>query len=115
MGKEEQIGYWISSADEDWEAIQFLTREKRLLHADNTEDFPPKVHNLEFLYDQINLELPNEWIDELRIINSWNIEGRYPDYRKKISKSVTEEYVNEKMKFVSKLRECLINNLQSSK
>ena len=45
------------------------------------------------MYNQIDLELLFEQIDCLNTLNSWNIEGRYPDFKNKLYKIATKEYV----------------------
>lgn len=78
---------------------------------DNTADFPPRTHNLEFILAQTSLDLPAEKIDELRIMNAWNIEGRYQDYKDLIFRTTTKDYVIEKFEIVNEIREWLIEQL----
>ena len=52
-----------------------------------------------------------EDIDELRIMNAWNIEGRYQDYRDMIYRTTTQIYTEEKMLIVDKIRTWLLNQL----
>jgi HEPN domain-containing protein len=78
---------------------------------DTNGNFPPRVHNLEFLLAQTNLLMTAEDIDELRIMNAWNIEGRYQDYRDMIYRTTTQIYTEEKMLIVDKIRTWLLNQL----
>ncbi len=129
MGKEEQIQHWITTAELDWTTAEDLLRLKRFQHAlfffhlvmekllkahwikDNTGDFPPRSHDLEFFYSNSEIELSSEDVDELRALNSWNLEGRYPDYLSKISKQANEKYTLAKYENVKRIRKCLLENL----
>lgn len=77
----------------------------------NTSDFPPRSHDLEFFYGNSEIELSSEDVDELRALNSWNLEGRYPDYLSKISKQADEKYTLAKYENVKRIRKCLLENL----
>jgi HEPN domain-containing protein len=129
VGKEEQIKYWIKSAEEDWLVAEDLIKLKRFLHAlflfhlvlekllkanwiyDNFGDVPPYSHNLEHIYSQTNAELSADDIDFIRSLNAWNIEGRYPDYQNKIHKLATKEYTLVKHKTVKRIKQCLLERL----
>ena len=84
-----------------------LTIEK-LLKAhwvkDNAENYPPRVHNLEYLYNQTNLVLDSEQIAELRIITAWNMEGRYQDYRDMFYQLSTTEYTGKKLQILEEIK-----------
>ncbi|MDL5048762.1 HEPN domain-containing protein [Oscillatoria amoena NRMC-F 0135] len=129
MGRDEQIKYWINSAEEDWLVAEDLIKLKRFLHAlflfhlvlekllkanwihDNFGDTPPFTHNLEHIYSKTNVELSASHIDFLRSLNAWNIEGRYPDYQNKVQKIATEEYTLSKYEIVKTIRQCLLERL----
>ena len=129
MGKKEQIKYWLQIAEEDWEVAQELLKSKRYAHTlfffhltiekllkanwvkDNTGDIPPYTHSLDHLFSNTNIDLPAKDIDEMRALNAWNLEGRYPDYQQKISRMATKEYTEEKFEFAKKLRQCLLDQL----
>ena len=74
---------------------------------DNVGDYPPGIHDLPELYNQTELELENGWFDYLGSINEWNIESRYPDYKLKIYKRATDDYLKEHFSKISSLKECL--------
>lgn len=63
---------------------------------------------MEFNYGNTQVELPAEYVDELRVLNHWNLEGRYPDYLNKISKQADEKYTLAKYENVKKIRKCLL-------
>lgn len=129
MNKQQHVEWWKSEAEKNWETAVFLMNGKqnvfalfafhltieKLLKAhwikDNLGDYPPRIHDLPELYNQTELELENGWFDYLSSINDWNIESRYPDYKLKIYKRATNEYLNEHFEKVSKLKECLLQKL----
>jgi hypothetical protein len=47
----------------------------------------------------------------LPVINTWNIESRYPDYKLKIYERANADYIKECFEKVSKLKECLLEKL----
>ena len=67
MDKKQIIEYWVNSASHDWDAVNSLFKTGNYMHSlffahltiekllkahwvkDNEEDYPPRVHNLEFL------------------------------------------------------------------
>lgn len=78
---------------------------------DNMENVPHLVHNLEYLYNQTQLDLPSQLVDLLTIINSWNIDGRYQDYKDKFYQKCTPEYTESKLDETVTLLTCLRNEL----
>ncbi len=124
------IEYWNRPAERDWKAVLDLSTTHNFVHAlffahlviekllkahwvkENGPTLPPITHNLEFLLSQTNLSMPVEDIDELRVINAWNIEGRYQDYKDMLYKLTTKEYTEEKLKIVNRIRKWLIEQLQ---
>lgn len=129
MGKEEQVQYWIKTAEQDWATAEDLLRLERFLHTlfffhlviekllkahwvkDNTGDFPPRSHDLEHIYSSTEIELSPEDVDELRALNYWNLEGRYPDYLNKISKQADKKYTLAKYESVKRIRTCLLEKI----
>ncbi len=129
MGKKEQIQYWIETAEADWTTAEDLLKLKRYLHAlfffhlvaekllkahwvkDNPGDVPPYSHDLERIYQNVELELAAEDVDELRALNYWNLEGRYPDYQKKMFRQADEKYTMAKYETLKRLRACLLEKI----
>ena len=127
MNKLEHINWWIEEADRNWETATFNREGKqnvfslfayhlcveKLLKAvwikDNVDNFPPRTHDLTKIYNDTDLDLENKWYDLLVIVSEWNIEGRYPDYKLKIYKRATDEYVLE----YSKQIEAFINLIKT--
>lgn len=129
MNKEQYVDWWKDEALKNWETALYLMKGKqnvfvlftfhliieKLLKAhwvkDNIDNSAPRSHDLSLLYNQTELELENGFVDYLSIINEWNIESRYPDYKLKIYKRATDNYVQEHFEKISKLKECLLQKL----
>ena len=123
MTKKEHIEYWLNSAKEDMETMNYLYTGKRYVHAlffghlymekickalwvkNNRDNHPPKIHNLLRLLSGIEIGLEQNdllFLDELEV---YQLEGRYPDYAnaliKQTTKKITEDYF-KKIKSISK-------------
>ena len=130
VGKKEIIAHWITMAGRDWKSAEALFQVGQYIHTlffchlviekllkaswarDNVENEVPRIHDLEYLYNQTELSLSPEQVDFLRLINSWNLEGRYQDYKDKFYKATTQAYTKEKLKKVDELRLWLLSELQ---
>jgi len=91
------IEYWLRTAKDDLVTAQIifdagknyhhclffchLIMEKGLkaLVVKQTKDVPPKIHNLLMLSKLAKLELTKEQQIFIAEVNTFNIEGRYPD------------------------------------
>lgn len=63
--------------------------------AEKTEKMFPAIHDLEDLVRRAKLELPPELKQELTIINTFNIAGRYDDYKFAFYKRATASYTKK--------------------
>jgi HEPN domain-containing protein len=129
MTKEDHIKYWTNDAERNWETASYLKQGKQnvmalfMLHLvvekllkahwvkDNVDNTPPRTHDLQLLFKQSELSLSTEHYDYLSVINQWNIDTRYPDYKNKVYQIATELYLENHFTKVSELRECLLEKL----
>jgi len=91
-----QIEYWRKSSDEDFAAAQSLAEQGHLRHSlffahlaiekmlkahvtRQTNDIPPRTHNLIRLAEIANLKLDPKREGFLREFGVYQLEGRYPD------------------------------------
>lgn len=91
-----QIEHWRSGAGEDWEVARDLVARGKVRHGlffahlalektlkahvcRTTNELAPPIHNLVRLAATANLSLKPEQRDLLAEVNSFNIEGRYPE------------------------------------
>jgi len=91
-----QVDYWRTSSDEDFAAAESLLEKSHLRHClffahlaiekmlkahvtRQTEDVPPRMHNLVRLAEIGGLKLDTERQEFLREFGVYQLEGRYPD------------------------------------
>lgn len=110
MTKEEHIAYWLESAAHDLDAAESLFQSekydwslfighlvlekmlKALYVKTNTDDVPPKIHNLLRLAELSTLTLTAEQQEFFDDVNQFNIATRYSDYKEAFYKCCTREY-----------------------
>ncbi len=104
-----KVIYWLEISMEDLETAEILFAKNKYLYAGyflqqsiekilkayyqmTKNDIPPRTHNLIYLAEATGLinELTSEQENILYTLNPLNIETRYPEYRKKISESLTK-------------------------
>lgn len=111
MTQQEHINYWRSSSDEDWliakEIAQKNSRKhfalfvahlslEKLLKALFVKRFnavPPYKHDLYLLAEKCGIALSDTDINDLKIVNEFNIQARYPEYKNDFYKKCTTEFV----------------------
>jgi HEPN domain-containing protein len=109
-----KVKYWIEISEEDLETAEILFNKNKYLYAGyflqqsvekiikayyqmTKNDLPPRTHNLVYLTEITGLinELTDGKENILYTLNPLNIETRYPEYREKISKSLTKVRLNK--------------------
>ncbi len=129
MTKEAHIDYWKNTADDDWEAVNSLYEAGKYLQSlffahlvlekyckahwvkDNSDNFPPKTHNLVRLIDATDLVLEEEDLQFLEEFNDFQLEGRYPDYLFNIQRRCNQSYTNTLLEKVKTIKICLQETL----
>lgn len=128
--KNEHINYWLSQANDDWEAVETLIKGKKFLQAlffthlviekickalwikHNETNIPPKTHNLLYLLSKTPTELSAEQSEFLLNLNRFQLEGRYPEYVSDIKKISDEKLTFQILKQAEELKSWLIEKLQ---
>ena len=116
METEKVVEYWIKSAEEDYKSAQGLFTLGRYSHClffchltiekilkgfivKYTKEPAPYEHNILHLVELLPIKFSDENLDRLAEINTFNISGRYDDYKfefyKKATKEYTERFVTE--------------------
>lgn len=72
----------------------------------------PKIHNLNKLAKTTGLEVSDELADLFDSITAFNIETRYPDYKKEFYKKADFEFTNFYINKIKDLRLWLIDQLK---
>jgi len=129
MTKQEHIEYWLSTSKEDLESafaifnsgkyfwslfVAQLSLEK-LLKAfwvrDNDTNFPPKTHDLNKIAKETNLSFIDTDKEFLAEVSAFNIEARYPDYKKKFNERCTQDFANKYLSEIKEFIECTLKKM----
>jgi HEPN domain-containing protein len=104
----------FTSGDYVWALfLGHLVIEKLLkaIAVKNGIEIIPKIHDLNKLSKISNLNSSEEKGDLLDIITSFNIEARYPDYKKEFYKKCTQEFTSFYKEKINELRLWLLDQL----
>ena len=122
---DKQIAFWRKSAEEDMAVARDLVHRKHIRHglffahlglekalkahvSRTTKDIPPRLHNLIRLTELADLNPQPAYVDILAEMNSFNIEGRYPDT---LSLPPSQDEAQEYMNRANEVFQWLINLL----
>ena len=122
MENNKLIQYWVETSDDDYGAMNNLYKagnynwslfighlviEKLLkaLYVSKNQDNPvPKSHDLLYLANKSNIEVTEDLEEKLDLITTFNINVRYPDYKKEFYNKCTEEYTRIQINIIEELR-----------
>lgn len=128
MNKQEIIKYWIDASEVDFTAMNNLFRSgdyvwtlflghlviekliKALITKNDLENIP-KIHNLNKLIKLTDLYISDEYSDDLDAITTFNIEARYPDYKKEFYKKCTKVFTRTYYEKIIGIRKWLLEQL----
>jgi HEPN domain-containing protein len=129
LTKQEHIEYWVTGSEDSWESALVLMNSnhysmaafcfhlsiEKLLKGiwvkNNESNFPPRIHNLITLHNGANLNLETDILAEFSSINSWNLEGRYTEYRTKMYLAINKQFLDSKIENLTKIKTCLLEIL----
>ena len=107
MTKADHIAYWKDIAAFDWPAVQRMMQAGDFVHGlffahlvieklskahwvkDNAGDIPPKIHNINKLWQATQLMPTQSQTDTATQLNTYQLEGRYPDYIRRLYSTTT--------------------------
>ncbi len=113
MTKADHIAYWIDIAADDWPPVQRMMAAgdyvqglffahlviEKLSKAhwvkDNAGDIPPRTHNIGRLWQATQLAPAPAQIALAALLNDYQLEGRYPDYLKKLKTQTTSTFATQ--------------------
>lgn len=124
MTPEEIRDYWIVEADEARQVAQHLFDKKdysyslffghlaveKLLKAIYTvrkNEQAPRIHNLGRLAKEAGITLDSEQQDKLIRITAFNLETRYPDYKRGFRKKCTRDFTTHELAKIDKVLQWL--------
>jgi HEPN domain-containing protein len=126
------VEYWLKLSDEKLETAKGLMKLKRyadalffchlVLEAElkslvalETKENAPLIHHLPKLAELANLSLSEEQFSELKEITTFNIEGRYADYKLSFYKKATKQFAEEYFEKTKILRTWIRKNTPPKK
>ncbi len=121
LNKQEHINYWLLSAKKNLKTVENLFKAKDYVPAlffmhlhleklckalwvkNNTGNHPPRIHNLVSLLNSSKINFSDTQLDLMLIMNNFQLEGRYPDYKHKLygtyKRKNTEEILKQAKTF----------------
>jgi len=126
MNKNDLIKFWLALAKDDLKTAENLLKAKDyawclfIMHLviektlkafwirDNKEDVPPKTHNLLKLAEETKLDLSGKHKLLLLDINDFNIEARYPDYKRNFHKKCTGQFSRQQFELIREFYKWLL-------
>lgn len=116
---------WFRQADYDIKSAQVMFENKRYiyaifmshlalekalkgLYAEKFDKTPPKTHNLTYLAEKIEIELPEDMYDFMFTLSGVSVQMRYPDAlqkaRKEYNRTKTKALLDKSMEALKWLR-----------
>lgn len=130
MKIEEHVKYWLDSAEHDWDtAVSLFSSEKydwclfvghlvlektlkALYVQDNSNQFPPKTHNLLKLARHTDLGLTEDQEIFLDEVNDFNLEARYPQFKNEFYKKCNKEFTEKYYLKIREMMKCLKSRIK---
>ena len=131
MKPEEHIQFWLEGAAHDLDAAESLFAAgkydwclflghlvlektlKAIFVQKQSEKIPPKTHNLVRLAEKSALELTDDQKIFLDEVNDFNLEIRYPDYKKAFYLHYSIEYTTEHFNKIKEIYQWLRSRITS--
>ena len=128
--KQEHIDFWTNQANDDWNAVLTLFNGKNYLQSlffshlvieklckslwikHNTENVPPRTHNLIIILSATPVGLTEAQNEFLLTLNRFQLEGRYPDYMTNMHSICNESFTKDILNSVNDFRIWLQEKLQ---
>lgn len=124
MTRKEVVDYWVKTSDKDFKVMKSLFGVKhytwalfvghlvieKLLKAYYVKTVDvnvPLIHNLLRIADKADLKLTEEQKNFLNVLTTFNIKGRYSDYKYKFHKICTRRFTKDNIEKITELRSWL--------
>jgi HEPN domain-containing protein len=128
MSHDKYAAYWFEESEKDalvmksllksghytWALfVGHLVLEKLLkaVYVKTVSIQAPRTHNLVKLARNSGLKLTDEQEDFLFEVTTYNLKGRYPDYKQSFYKKATGEFTSKRIRLIEEMREWLKNLL----
>jgi HEPN domain-containing protein len=124
------VNYWVETANSDFRTMLNLYESKdyhwslfmghlvleRLLKAIYVEKYAehaPRTHDLLRLAQETGIPTTEEQKDALDLITTFNINARYPDYKRSFYKKCTKEFTAANIEKIKELRTWLLSMINN--
>jgi HEPN domain-containing protein len=129
LTKEEHIKYWADSAIDNWDTVEYLFKGGKNMEAlffahlvleklakalwvkNNGSNYPPKIHGIVKILEAANIQVDMERKSFLIIVNDFQLEGRYADYKEALRIKFTKEKTNNALVDINTQKEWLLSLL----
>lgn len=129
MEKEKLIKYWVDASEVDYKAMKNLFKSKdyiwslfighlviekllKALAVYSDQESIPKIHDLNKLAKSAGLQVDDTMKNLFDIITSFNIETRYPDYKKEFYKKCDAGFTFKYIEKIKEIRKWLLEQLK---
>lgn len=124
MTRDEYITYWLSESDKDLAAMEslfetghftwslfvgHLALEKALkaAYVKQVDIQVPHIHHLLRIARACSVELTSEQEDFLLEVTTYNLKGRYPDYKQSFFRKASREFTSNRIKRIREMQQWL--------
>lgn len=124
MDRDRYVTYWLKESEKDVSAMRslfenghrtwalfvgHLVLEKLLkaLYVKNVDIQVPRIHNLVKIGRDSGLKLTDDQEDFLLEVTTYNLKGRYPDYKQSFYKKATIEFTMDRIERIEEMRKWL--------
>ncbi|MDU9049552.1 MAG: HEPN domain-containing protein [Candidatus Electrothrix sp. Rat3] len=129
MNKEELIKYWIAEAEESLSVAGHLFEKKdysyslffghlavekilKAVYVEKKDENVPRSHNLPRIAKAATLTVPEDKLADLIRITAFNIEARYPDYKRNFRKKCTPGFTKQELEKIREVFTWLKSTMQ---
>ena len=120
MNQKEIINYWVSEAEESLGVARHLFEKEdysyslffghlaiekviKAILAQRSKQQIPRSHNLLRLAQEADIDITDELKHTLIRITTFNLESRYPDYKKEFRRKCTEQFTAKELERVEEI------------
>ncbi|MCD6585879.1 MAG: HEPN domain-containing protein [Desulfobacteraceae bacterium] len=128
MSRDKYVTYWFEESEKDASAMMslfenghrtwalfvgHLVLEKLLkaLYVKNINIQVPRIHNLVKIARDSGLRLTDDQENFLLEVTTYNLKGRYPDYKQSFYKKATREFASDRIEQIEGMRKWLKEQL----
>ena len=132
MKKDELVEYWLTEAEESLTVADHLFQKKdysyalffghlavekllKAIYVKERDEHVPRSHNLPRIAKAAGLTVPENILNDLIRITTFNIEARYPDYKRHFRKKCSREFSEAELETIREVFRWLKSTAQFSK